>query len=142
MQLHNLKRTSQRKQKKTVGRGGKRGKTSGKGGKGQTARAGHRIRPEIRDVIKKLPKLRGYNFPTIGSYRATINLADLESNFESGEVVTKQSLVEKGLLRAAPSRKSVKLLGDGDITKKLSILGFVVSKSAREKIEKAGGTIN
>jgi len=56
MQIHNLKRIHPNKRSVSIGRGGRRGKTSGRGGKGQTARAGHKVRPEIRDMIKKLPK--------------------------------------------------------------------------------------
>jgi ribosomal protein L15 len=65
MQLHNLKRTHKNKKDRLVGRGGKHAKTSGRGGKGQTARAGNKRRPELRDIIKKLPKLRGYSFNSI-----------------------------------------------------------------------------
>jgi|SRR3989344_7689143 len=134
MQLHNLKRTSQRKQKKTVGRGGKRGKTSGKGGKGQTARAGHRVRPEIRDVIKKLPKLRGRGinaFKPIRQKPIIFKISDLEK-FESGATVTASSFGKN---------KHIKILGDGTLTKKLNILGCEVSAGARKKIEALGGTI-
>lgn len=62
MQIHNLKRTHKNKKDRLVGRGGKHAKTSGRGGKGQTARAGNKRRPELRDIIKKLPKNRGYKF--------------------------------------------------------------------------------
>ena len=62
MQIHNLKRTHKNKRDRIVGRGGKHAKTSGRGGKGQTARAGNKRRPELRDIIKKLPKARGYQF--------------------------------------------------------------------------------
>jgi ribosomal protein L15 len=62
MQIHNLKRTHKNKKDRLVGRGGKHAKTSGRGGKGQTARAGNKRRPELRDIIKKLPKNRGYQF--------------------------------------------------------------------------------
>lgn len=62
MQIHNLKRTHKNKKDRIVGRGGKHAKTSGRGGKGQTARAGNKRRPELRDIIKKLPKNRGYRF--------------------------------------------------------------------------------
>ncbi len=65
MQIHNLKRTHKNKKDRIVGRGGKHAKTSGRGGKGQTARAGNKRRPELRDIIKKLPKLRGYQFNSI-----------------------------------------------------------------------------
>ena len=62
MQIHNLKRQHKNKKDRLVGRGGKHAKTSGRGGKGQTARAGNKRRPELRDIIKKLPKNRGYRF--------------------------------------------------------------------------------
>jgi ribosomal protein L15 len=62
MQINNLKRLHKNKRDRLVGRGGKHAKTSGRGGKGQTARAGNKRRPELRDIIKKLPKNRGYQF--------------------------------------------------------------------------------
>ncbi|MBI2627698.1 hypothetical protein HYW72_02075 [Candidatus Nomurabacteria bacterium] len=62
MQIHNLKRQHKNKRDRIIGRGGKHAKTSGRGGKGQTARAGNKRRPELRDIIKKLPKNRGYQF--------------------------------------------------------------------------------
>lgn len=65
MQIHNLKRTHKNKRDRMVGRGGKHAKTSGRGGKGQTARAGNKRRPELRDIIKKLPKNRGYKFKSV-----------------------------------------------------------------------------
>ena len=65
MQIHNLKRKHKNKKDRIVGRGGKHAKTSGRGGKGQTARAGNKRRPELRDIIKKLPKNRGYQFKSI-----------------------------------------------------------------------------
>jgi len=65
MQTHNLKRIHKNKKDRLVGRGGKHAKTSGRGGKGQTARAGNKRRPELRDIIKKLPKNRGYQFKSI-----------------------------------------------------------------------------
>jgi ribosomal protein L15 len=65
MQIHNLKREHKNKKDRLVGRGGKHAKTSGRGGKGQTARAGNKRRPELRDIIKKLPKNRGYQFKSI-----------------------------------------------------------------------------
>ena len=65
MQINNLKRIHKNKKDRIVGRGGKHAKTSGRGGKGQTARAGNKRRPELRDIIKKLPKNRGYQFKSI-----------------------------------------------------------------------------
>ena len=65
MQIHNLKRQHKNKKDRLVGRGGKHAKTSGRGGKGQTARAGNKRRPELRDIIKKLPKNIGYRFNSV-----------------------------------------------------------------------------
>lgn len=65
MQIHNLKRIHKNKKNRIVGRGGKHAKTSGRGGKGQTARSGNKRRPELRDIIKRLPKNRGYKFKSI-----------------------------------------------------------------------------
>lgn len=65
MQIHNLKRDHKNKSDRIVGRGGKHAKTSGRGGKGQTARSGNKRRPELRDIIKRLPKNRGYKFKSI-----------------------------------------------------------------------------
>ncbi|MEJ0002014.1 MAG: hypothetical protein WDN09_02440 [bacterium] len=65
MQIHNVVRKHKNKKDRIVGRGGKHAKTSGRGGKGQTARAGNKRRPELRDIIKKLPKHRGYRTPSV-----------------------------------------------------------------------------
>ena len=65
MQIHNLKRIHKNKKNRLIGRGGKHAKTSGRGGKGQTPRAGNKRRPELRDIIKKLPKNRGYRFKSV-----------------------------------------------------------------------------
>jgi len=83
MQIHNLKRKHKNKKDRIVGRGGKHAKTAGRGGKGQTARAGNKRRPELRDIIKKLPKNRGYQFKSI---RKTYNLkSDKVSPEENGK---------------------------------------------------------
>jgi len=65
MQIHNLKRQHKNKKDRIIGRGGKHAKTGGRGGKGQTARAGNKRRPALRDIIKKLPKKRGYHFSPV-----------------------------------------------------------------------------
>ena len=148
MQLHELKREHKNKSKKRVGRGGTRGKTSGRGHKGQKQHGGHGIRPEMRDVIKKLPKLRGHGknrSRTVNPNRPVyipINLSALEASFKSGEIVSPQSLKDKKLIRNTKGKPSpVKVLGVGELTKKLSISGCTVSKNALEKIEKAGGNV-
>jgi large subunit ribosomal protein L15 len=131
-----------------VGRGGKRGKTSGKGGKGQTARAGHKIRPEVRDQIKKLPKRRGWGrnrSRTVRSERlvyAPVNLAALETSYKAGDIVSPASLFTHGLVRREKGRlPSVKILGGGALTKALVIRGCEVSASAKKALESAGATI-
>jgi large subunit ribosomal protein L15 len=141
MQLNTLKREHPNKKPRQVGRGGTRGKTSGRGGKGQTARAGNKRRPEIRDIIKKLPKLRGYRFHSANSKRTPVNVGALEI-FDAGQIVEAKTLFEKKLIRNVDGvLPKVKILGSGEITKKLSVVGCEVSKSAKAKIEKAGGTI-
>jgi large subunit ribosomal protein L15 len=129
----------------TVGRGGKRGKTSGRGGKGQSARAGNKRRPEWRDIIKKLPKLRGrgvsQNKP-VNDARKVVNLVQIEEVFSAGEMVTPATLIEKGVIYTESGRiPAIKILGDGEITKAIKISGCFISGSAKEKIEKAGGTV-
>lgn len=145
MQLHELKRTTKNKAPKRVGRGGARGKTSGRGTKGQKARSGHRIRPDVREKLKKLPKLRGRGIQGLRSIQAkplVVNVASLEKAFTAGDTVTPVFLVERGLIRTRKGASPVvKILGDGDVTKKLTISGCVVSGVAREKIEKAGGSV-
>jgi large subunit ribosomal protein L15 len=142
MQSHNLKRKTPNKGTRQVGRGGKRGKTSGRGTKGQLARAGHKVRPEIRDVIKRLPKLRGYAFKSIDWKPETVNLTKLDKAFKGGDVVSPVSLAKAGLVRQVGGlMPRVKILSDGEITKKLTIKDCSVSAKAKEKIEAAGGKI-
>ncbi|HLP86850.1 MAG TPA: 50S ribosomal protein L15 [Candidatus Paceibacterota bacterium] len=141
MQLNTLKRQHPNKKAQQVGRGGTRGKTSGRGGKGQTARAGNKRRPEIRDIIKKLPKLRGYRFHSGAVKPSPVNVGDLNI-FEAGAVVNPASLFEKKLIRRiSGDLPSVKILGAGELDKKLSVVQCEVSASARTKIEKAGGSV-
>ena len=148
MQLHELKPTAPRKTKKRIGLGGKRGKTSGRGMKGQVARAGNSTRPEMREIIKKLPKLRGHGVnraQTVNAEKAqaiAVNVSVLESAFEAGAEVTPKTLVAAGVI--ATQRKkapTVKILGDGDLSKKLTVSGCAVSAAAKAKIEAAGGQI-
>ena len=125
-----------------VGRGGKRGKTSGRGTKGQLARAGHKVRPEIRDIIKRIPKLRGYRFKSISWKPEIIDLTKLDKSFEAGAVVSPFSLVKKGLVRQVEGgMPKVKILSDGEISKKLTIEDCLISTKAKEKIEAAGGKV-
>jgi large subunit ribosomal protein L15 len=146
MQIHEIKRVHPNKKSKLVARGGKRGKTAGKGGKGQTARAGHRVRPMMRDIIKKLPKLRGHGKNRAKSVfdrgpEAVVNVGVL-SVFAAGDVVNPTSLIAKGLIKPVMGKHpEVKILGTGEIAIALTIERCTVSGTAREKIEKAGGTV-
>ena len=141
MQLHELKKNSASKRKKRVGRGGKKGTYCGGGGKGQKGRAGAKFKPLIREWIKKYPKLRGYNFNVSGT-ASSVNLDTLEKNFEINAVVSPETLVKKRIVRNVDGKLPVvKILGMGEIKKALIIENCSVSKSAREKIEKAGGSI-
>ncbi|HEY5588310.1 MAG TPA: 50S ribosomal protein L15 [Candidatus Paceibacterota bacterium] len=141
MQLDTLKRKNPNKKAQQVGRGGTRGKTSGRGGKGQTARAGNKRRPQIRDIIKKLPKLRGYRFNSPSIKSTPVNVGALNI-FETGTAVTPEVLFANNLVRRVGGVvPHVKILAKGEITKKLSITGCTVSLSARAKIEKAGGSV-
>lgn len=149
MQLNTLSSSTKRVKHAPVGRGGTRGKTSGRGGKGQTARAGHKIRPEVRDLIKKLPKRRGYGKNRADTVRgerlvyAPINLAALESTYNAGDIVSPATLFAHGLLRRSRGRlPKVKILAAGSLTKALVIRGCVMSEGARTALAKAGATIN
>jgi large subunit ribosomal protein L15 len=139
MQLNEFKPKTKKRKVKRIGRGGKRGSFSGRGTKGQKARAGRRIRPEMRDIIKKIPKARGYAFASINKKPFIINLAALDKNFKENEKVTPQTLLEKGLIK---KKGNVKILSDGNVTKSFVVFHCQISKQAREKIEKAGGTIS
>lgn len=145
MQIHELKRRTPNKKKKTVGRGGTRGKTSGRGHKGQNARAGHRVRPEIRDFIKRLPKLRGRGINSntpVSSDAYPLNLALLSATFKDGDKITPGSIKKAGIIKTRKGTfPKIKILGTGEIDKKLTIADCAVSKTAKEKIEKAGGSV-
>lgn len=134
MQIHDLQRRTPNKTSRQIGRGGKRGKTSGRGHKGQKARAGHKIRPEIRDQIKKIPKLRGYRFSSIQNKKAVVNLSGISENYADGDVVSPATLLEKKLIkRQGGVLPVVKVLGTGELTKKVTFEKVEFSDSASEK---------
>ena len=128
-----------------VGRGGKRGKTSGRGTKGQLARSGRKLRPELRDLIKKIPKLRGRgknSFLSIQIKPAVVNVGALETHFKDGDKVTPATLEQKGVIKHYKGRnQKIKILGSGELTKKLNIVACLVSETAKQAIEKAGGSV-
>lgn len=135
-------------QKKTrVGRGSKRGKTSGRGTKGQNARAGRKKRPELRDIIKKLPKRRGYGKNRGRTVNGTIPntiaipLARLEAHFAAGEI-TRATFRSHGVAKGRGAALApIKIVAGGEITKKFAISGVAVSAAAKAAIEKAGGSV-
>lgn len=145
MQFHTIKRKTANKKPARVGRGGKRGKTAGRGTKGQNARAGRKKRPEIRDTIKRYPKLRGRGISPLKSIKGkaiAINLSTLDKFFDNGETVNAQSVGQKGIITSKKGLSSrIKILGAGELTKKLKFSGVEVSESAMEKIKTAGGEI-
>ncbi len=142
MQVHQLQPRHLSKGKKRVGRGGKKGTYSGKGGKGQSARAGRKMAPIIRELIKRYPKLKGYRAFAIQKKSAAVNLDVLEKNFENGETVTPENLIKKGIVHMIKNKApAVKILGGGKISKKITVENCKISDKAKSSIEKAGGSV-
>ncbi len=140
MQIHQLKSPRQ-KQKKIIGRGGKKGTYSGHGIKGQNARSGKRKRPAVRDLIGKIPKLRGvpssrYKKQGVKQFKAIykiVNLDILEKKFEEGEVVTPASLLEKKLVNRIEGKiPRVKILGRGELKKRLTFKDVEMSETVKK----------
>ncbi len=140
MQLHQLK-PSKKKRKKRVGRGGCHGTYSTRGIKGQKARSGGGkglgFEGTTTPLFRRTPKLRG--FKSIYDKNVIVNVSKLESCFEGGEAVNPETLLEKKLIKK--TKPAVKILGSGNLTKKLIVSGCLVSASAEEKIKKAGGKV-
>ena len=142
MRLHNLSPAEgSTKERKRIGRGpaSGQGKTAGKGHKGQKARAGRGMRPGFEGgqmpLQRRLPK-RGF----VNIFRkefATVNILDLEARFESGATVDIDALIEAGLVKK--TLDGVKVLGNGELTKSLTVKANAFSESAKQKIEAAGG---
>jgi large subunit ribosomal protein L15 len=152
LNLSNLQPAQPRQDRKRVGRGlgSGKGRYSGRGIKGQKSRAGsHNVRAGFEGgqmpLFMRTAKLRGNTSKDampIGPFRTytqPVNLRDLEARFDAGEEVTPESLKAKGLIRTI--RKDVKLLGVGELTKKLQITVHAASGTAREKVEASGGTL-
>jgi large subunit ribosomal protein L15 len=152
LNLSTLKPAQARKDRKRVGRGlgSGKGRYSGRGIKGQKSRAGSKkMAPGFEGgqmpIDMRMPKLRGNTSADampIGPFRTysqPINLRDLERVFAAGDDVTIEALVEKGLLKN--TKTDVKILGTGELSKKLSVTAHSFSASAREKIEAAGGSV-
>jgi large subunit ribosomal protein L15 len=143
MKLHELKNVPgaiHRKKRVGCGEGGGHGKTSGRGGKGQSARSGSSIRPGFEGgqmpLYRKLPH-RGFNNYEFRTEIAVVNLRDLAGLDEKVTDINAESLAKAGLIRSG--EKTVKVLGDGEITRALNVTAARFSESAKAKIEKAGG---
>ena len=125
--------------RKGRGAGSGNGKTAGKGHKGQKARSGGGVRPGFEGgqmpLQRRIPK-RGFNNKIFATTYANINLSDLE-RFEDGAVVTQEAILAAGLVKKPLD--GIKVLGDGELTKKLTVEAAAFSKSAKQKIEEAGG---
>lgn len=125
--------------RKGRGAGSGNGKTAGKGHKGQNARSGGGVRPGFEGgqlpIYRKLPK-RGFNNKFAKHY-AIINVCDLNAAFNDGDTVNLATLLEAGIL--SKPLDGLKVLGNGEITKKLTVEATIFSASAKEKIEAAGG---
>ncbi len=141
--LHNLRPTpGARKREKRIGRGygsGHGGHESTRGTKGQKSRAGGGVRPTFEGgqtpFWMRFPK-RGFKNPLRIEY-AIVNVGTLEEHFEAGDVVTPETLLERGIVKDL--KDGLKVLGDGELTKALTVRAHKFSKTAREKIEAAGG---
>lgn len=143
MKLHELQPAAGSvKDVKRIGRGhgSGQGKTAGKGHKGQKARSGGSIRPGFEGgqmpLQRRMPK-RGFNNIFALEF-ATVNVSELEKRFESGAVVDADALIESGALKNA--KDGIKILGNGELTKSLTVKAVKFTAAAKEKIEKAGGT--
>lgn len=143
MKLHELKNVKgavHRKKRVGCGEGGGHGKTSGRGGKGQSARSGSSIRPGFEGgqmpLYRKLPH-RGFNNYEHRTEIAVLNLGDLATLDAGITAINAEVLASHGLIRKG--EKSVKILGDGEVSRALQITAAKFSESAKAKIEKAGG---
>lgn len=141
LSLSNLKAAA-RKKRKRVGRGdsSRQGTYSGRGQKGQRARSGGRHglkRRGLKQFLQQIPKQRGFQSFYPGFL--VVNLSDLEKKFKEGELVTVARMRHAGLLKDQGRR--VKILGQGTLTKKLNVQAHGFSKSAKDAIIKAGGTV-
>ena len=145
MKLHDLQPTEGSKhRRRRVGRGESSGlgKTSGKGHKGQKSRSGDSIRPGFEGgqmpLARRLPK-KGFNNAQFKTQFAIVNVSQLEAKFADGDTVNEESLRACGLVKGIYD--AIKLLGMGDLTKKLTVDVDKLSGAAKEKIEKAGGSV-
>jgi large subunit ribosomal protein L15 len=142
MQIHELKPTHKSRNKKRVGRGGKKGTYSGKGLKGQSSRAGRKMVPIIREYIKRYPKLKGYRRFVMPEDTVEVSLDILDKKLKDGDIANPENLVKMGIAGTIKGKiPLIKILGNGKISKKIIVEKCKLSKSAKDAIEKAGGNI-
>lgn len=135
MQLHLLQSKTHFRKSRRIGRGGKRGTTSGRGTKGQKARAGHKIRPAIRDIFKKIPKSRGFKFKPFRVKPQVITLKVLNKHFKEGDTVSPEILIKAGLVDRIKGRMpKVKIIGGDELKKKLIFKDVEFSGSLKARI--------
>jgi large subunit ribosomal protein L15 len=152
LNLHSLQPAQPRKDRKRIGRGlgSGKGRYSGRGIKGQKSRSGSHMMPAGFEggqmpIDMRLPKLRGNTSADampVGPFRTythPVNLRDLEARFEAGAEITPEALVKAGLIKN--TKIDIKILGSGELTKKLAVVAHGFSKTAKEKIEAAGGSV-
>ncbi|MFA6973893.1 MAG: 50S ribosomal protein L15 [Parcubacteria group bacterium] len=144
MQINTLQLKNKRKKRKTIGRGGKKGTYSGKGNKGQKARSGAHVDPLFEGgrstLIDHMKKKKG--FKSLEKQTAVVSLDKLEKKFKDGDVINVEALLKAKIVDRIDSEGGIKILGDGAITKKLTIAAEIkVSASAKAAIEKSGGKI-
>ena len=137
MQIHHMTKSSTAQSVRRIGRGGKRGTYSGKGIKGQKSRAGAKMRPAEREILKKIPKLRGYRFKSFRLQPETVTLLDLEKKFNTGDIVFPESLLRHKLIKRQRGRipNRVKILGKGTLTKKLIFKDMLFSQAVEKTIK-------
>lgn len=149
MQLHELAPAAgAKREKRRVGRGHGSGrvKTSGRGTKGQNARSGGGTKPFFEGGqnpwTMRIPHRRGFSRRRFKVTAQVVNLGDVEQAFDAGDTVSLEALQERGLIDDTSGRRPVKLLGDGSLSKALTLQVHAASASARQAVEQAGGTLD
>ena len=137
MQIHELK-VNKKKSRKRIGRGGKRGTYSGRGMKGQKARSGTKKDPLFEggrsSLIDRLKKTRGFKSPH--PKKVIINLGDLEKNFKDGDAIDIKSLIKSKLISRLEAKRGVKILGNGKLTKRLTVdKNILLSRSVKKAVK-------
>ncbi|NLJ94113.1 MAG: 50S ribosomal protein L15 [Clostridiaceae bacterium] len=146
MQLNTLKSApgaTKSRSRKGRGKGSGNGKTAGRGHKGQNARSGGGVRPQFEGgqmpLYRRLPK-RGFNNKRFAKHYHEINV-EMLNKFEDGSIVDEEMIRQSGVLTIPKVNDGIKILGRGELSKKLTVRANAFTKSAKEKIENAGGTV-